>query len=325
MAPSDYKSYGSYTPIYREARRALYDHLYADQAHQVDIVLDAIAEHCSPVGSCFPGIKRLMEISRYGEGTVRRAVEELSRLDYIREHEEISAARQTRLVTWQISPWVLWISKDNIDIAEQLWQAGKPVSLYRNEMCKEQPTPESSTRIQHQEPAPLTNTRTTTTTYSSNSQKTEKPEPRTRGKATAARSAKKQDVSPESAQSAEIQGESPTQQREAPKQHQKSVPPPVPLSLCKDPLDGYAENVAQRVATDLNTRLSQARQLVKQYDVQNVEAGLRWMVAETAKGKVERPFGLLKWWLMSNVIDPQDVPVDRVPSINGKYSEFFER
>jgi hypothetical protein len=315
MTTSDYKAYGSFTGIYREARHALYDTLYADKARQAECVLNAMAEHCNPVGTCFVKVYRLMELTRYGEGTVRRSLLELSKLDYLREHSEYSVARQKELITWQISPRVVWISPGYIDMAEQLWTAAKvAASLYRNEMFNGQPESESLNQNQQPEPETRTSNRTTTTTYAETN-KSVNP----RGNPRTARN------NPEPARSAETQDEVQPQQREAPKQHQKSVPPPVPLSLCRDPLDGYAETVAKRAADVLSTRIAQARQLVKQYDCQNVEAGLRWIAAETAAGKVEKPFGLLKWWLMSNAITPEDVPVEQQSTLSGQYSSYFER
>ncbi len=340
MATSDYRSHGNFAPLYTNAKRALYDNLYPDQARRAECVLNHLADHCNPFGTCYVKVYRLMDLTHYSEGTVKRALIALAELDYIRIHIEFSVARQENFITWQISPFVIWIVKDNIDMAEQLWNAAQnAVSLYRNEMFNGQPESEPESKPAP-EPDSRTNHRTTTTTKNQRQPKTAKtdseaPTQPTPGGPAAlpAQSAKKP------------QGEARTPQRPAPNQPQNQVPPPaspvppsappqrtipdVPLETCKDPLEGWAEKVAQRVA-DLNTRLPQARQLVKQYDCQNVETGLKWLELEGKKGEIKKPFGLLKWWLEHNAILPGDEPheqpeQDEQVSIAGKFSDFFER
>lgn len=311
MAAPDYKAYGSFTAVYREARRAIYDALYADKARQVECVLNAMAEHCNQFGTCFVKEDRLMELTHYGYGTVNRALGELARLDYLRVHREYSVARQKELETWQLSPRVVWIAAPYIDMAEQLWNAA---SLYRNVMFNGQPESESLPETSS-EPDAGTKHRTTTTTPTNQNKKAHSPQ-----------TAKNAQNSPKTARSADQQHEVPQQQRVAPASLPKSVPP-VPLHECREPLGGHAETLAEKLANDLGTRLVQARQLLKMYDCANVEAGLRWIESETKKGAVLKPYGLLSWWLKENAIIPADQPreTESVSLPSGKYHDFFER
>jgi hypothetical protein len=125
-----------------------------DRARQTEKVLRSYAEHASEVGTCYPSVRRIMERTHYSETTVKRALIVLGELDYIRLPREFSAARRRQYDTFQISPYVMWITADHIAEAEVLWRS---TSLRCNVIIHEQPTPESrirtNTKNQNQEPA----------------------------------------------------------------------------------------------------------------------------------------------------------------------------
>lgn len=248
-----------------------------------------------------------MELCHYSLGTVKRALSELGKLDWIREHREYSVARQRELITYQISPRVIWITPDNIDMAEQLWNSA---SLYRNEMFNEQPTPESESEPTT-ESRTRTSVRTTTTTSSKKPQKAQI----SRLKPAA------QDAGKEQSQQAQ------THQRNAPNSATEQIPPPPAIGACRNPLPSdYAESLAMKIADDLGTRITQARQLIKQFDTARVETALQWLEKERAARAVAKPFGLLKWWLTNQVIMPDDQPQpQQAESLSGKYKDYFER
>lgn len=123
------------------------------------------------------------------------------------------------------------------------------------------------------------------------------------------------------------QHEVPESQREAPAPTpQKSVPPRPDLRQCKSPLpDAREEQLAQELQTDVNTRISQARQLVRWFGYTSVRDGMNWLKTEREQGReIKSEFGLLEWWLKNGAILENEKP-RKQQSKSGQFSEFFER
>lgn len=145
MVDTDYTSYGRYAPVYDHAVDRLYECLPVVEARQAEKVLRAYAQHASNIGTCYPGIDRMKECTHYSETTIKRCWKWLGELDFIRVHQEYSAARRKATETFQISPFVLFIRPEYIKEAEMLWMS---TNLKLNEIIHGQP--ESVTRISNQ-------------------------------------------------------------------------------------------------------------------------------------------------------------------------------
>lgn len=304
---------GGFAPIFTEAIDRLYESTYPDRARQCENVLRRLAEHSDTYGMCWPGIRKIMERSHYSEGTVKRSLAMLAELDYIRIHVEHSRARRKAQVTWQISPLVLYVREDFLFYAHELWRDGEK---YRNEMFNEQPDSEPESEPEP-EPAPVTRPRTTTTTRTERKKRKAEPIPH-QGEARPVGEAN----APDDSQSESSEPQSAKRSTRAKPGNQKtppgSAPPPPSIAICRKPLvSTSAESLAQRLAQELSTRLPQARQLIVQFDTQNVEMAYAWLRTEMREGReVKSPFGLMKWWLEQNVI------VDAPPDSGADYSRF---
>lgn len=319
-----YRAYGSFAPLYTEAIDRLYQELYPDRARQAENVLRRIAEHASPIGTCWPGIDRLMETCHYGFGTVKRSLIFLTdHVDYVRFHVEYSRTRRRKDITWQIDPRVLWIAPDYISEAESLWNTAlKGCNVIFNGQPDSEPEsePDALTRTR-------TRLRTTTTTKTSQASK---PKPEQRGAPKPAGKARSTLIThgdwpsePESVTEGNQNPPARSAQTESPP---NSAPPPPSLDLCRDPLpDADAESFAQQLAKDLSTRPIQARQLVMQFGVLNIHVALNWLKTERKEGRgIRSPFGLIKWWLTSNVLDSQPLE-DAERYVTGDFSDFIKK
>ncbi len=318
-----YTSYGSFAPIYTGAIDELFNKLYPDRARQAEVILRRIAEHADSYGMCWPGIARLAKVSHYSYGTVKRSIIHLCDFDFIRFHIETSKSRRREQITWQISPRVLFIKQDYILQVEELWIDAKKGS---NVIFNAQPDSESES-----EPDALTRTRTKTRTTSTSRSESAKSEPQPHAqKQRAAPPANEVRSNAKKSAPAHTETDSANEvrkqeQREARKQDEKqgSAPPPPPLSQCRKPLTEDAEKLARKIAEELQTHVTQSRQLILQFDMANVHNALNWLDAEQKSGRpIKSPFGLMKWWLEEHVIVDAPPAAD---SLSGKYSDFFER
>lgn len=315
----NYKSYGSFAPIYTEAIHQVYEHLYPDRARQAENVLRRVAEHASPIGTCWPSIERLRKVARYGFGTVKRAVIVLTdELDYIRFHVEENRVRRRLEITWQINPHVLYIAPTYILDAESLWNQASKGS---NVIFKVQPESEPESEAES-EPEKRTKTRTTTTSYESS--KARKPTANTPAGKARKNAAQTSWLDPQLPSTVAEGDES--QQRAAQPQNAppSSAPPPPSLAACRDALrDGVAEALANELASRMATRVTQSRQLVLQFGAQHVQNGMMWIESERERGRdIRNPFGLLKWWLEMQALTTDEKPIE---SLAGIYQEMFKK
>lgn len=311
MNLNNYRSFGRFTPVYEEAIQRIYDCYPPDRAKQIEAVLRAYASHADNIGTCYPSMRRIMERTHYSETTYKRAMVALEELDYIRVHEEYSIARRKKLKTYQVSPFVMWIVKDYVSEAISLWEH---TSLHRNVTINAQPTPEPESEPTP-EPDSGTRIRTTTTTRTDLQMWGDEDGDALNQNQTEGRKNQRDSAG------AEKQTEGQTRQKRSFKsENQKSVPPPPPIHECKDPLISREdEDLALDLVTKFNTRIVQARQLVKQFGAPAVRAGVEWWKLENAKKPAG--FGLLHWWLAENIVTPDDQP--KKDSMFGQYEDYF--
>lgn len=313
---AEYRSFGKFSAIYDDPIEHIYSCVPVDRARQTEKVLRAYVEHASEIGTCYPGVDRIMEKTHYSETTVKRALVVLGQLDYIRVHREYSRARRKNMDTYQISPYVMWIKPECIDEAVSLWNA---TSLCCNVIINGQPTTEP-------ESEPSVKTSNSNQHQNQHHHQNTHPEGETK-----ILQFDQQRNAPEVPDQHEVpktekQHEVPESQREAPPPVQKSVPPRPDLRKCKSPLpDTREEQLAQELQGDVNTRISQARQLVLWFGYASVRDGMNWLKEERKNNReIKSEFGLLQWWLKNGAILENEKP-RKQQSKSGQFSEFFER
>lgn len=309
----EYKSFGTFAPVYTSAIEQIYDTQYLDRARHVEKVLRALAEHADCFGLCYPGIDRLRERTHYAETTIRRALLILDELDYVRVHVEYVASRRKEIITYQVSPFVLWITKDHIDDAMNLWLSA---TKRLNEIIQGQPTPESESEPATDpttEPAP---------NHHHHPGRGDAKRPRRAANA----STKQTKTAPAQRANETNEDQRAAQEDSAQRSTQRRTPPPAPpLSACRAPLPNPDdEALAARLAAEVMTRDAQARQLVQQYGAVLVDQALAWLQVELKAGNVQKPAGLLNWWLKESVLTGKP-PQPRQQSLTAGYEGFFER
>jgi hypothetical protein len=312
MAEQLNKELGGYTALYKNAVKRIYDCYSVNPGRQVHLILIAYADHANEIGTCFPGMRVILDTSHYSQTTWERAMLVLSDLDYIRAHIEKSISRRREEVTYQISPYVLPIAPQWRDEAVSLWNS---TSLRCNVIINEQRSTESESESSLKPPE-STIPRTTTTTRTE-TPKTSRISPRNQ---------------PQGGQIQRVAQESgkdtgPTKNQrvaqEPPDRAKKRYVPPVPIELCRRPLDEDREKCAQALRRKVTTRISQARQLVAVHGIQNVDLALAWLDQERKNGReIINDFGLMKWWLDRQVIAEDERPERE--SLFGEYADYFD-
>lgn len=316
---AEYRSFGKFSAVYDDPIERIYSCVPVDRARQTEKVLRAYVEHASEIGTCYPGVDRIMEKTHYSETTVKRALVVLGELDYMRVHHEYVRARRKDMYTFQISPYVMWIKPECIDEAVSLWNS---TSLRCNVIINGQPAESES------ESEPSVKTSNKNQHQNQHHHQNTHPEGETkilqfgqqRNAPESLREASDQHEVPET----ENQHEVPESQRNAPVPTvQKSVPPRPDLRKCKSPLpDTREEQLAQELQGDVNTRISQARQLVLWFGYASVRDGMNWLKEERKNNReIKSEFGLLQWWLKNGAILENEKP----NSPNHRYHDFFER
>lgn len=309
-----YKAFGSFAPVYTEAKRYLMDHENTFGRTCV-MVLDALAQHANPLGLLYAGYKRLMDVTAYSETTVRRALAFLFELDWVRKVEiEVPELGET-VARWQISPAILWIANEQISRALELW---KNAAVICNEIIHEQP--DSFNQIPDQIPEPATYPDPQPTNQPNQPRKGswldgiasadfEGEEPLNDGKGEEPEKQKDKAQSATSREATTSAKREPSAKRESTSPPYSAAPPP-PLSECKMPLpDQWDEKLAERIKANMATRMPQARQLIRQHGRDQVLLGIRWLMEEQKKPYViKSEFALLKWWLDRGAVSPGDEP-----------------
>lgn len=142
---ADYKSFGSYTPGYIEAKKKLME----ERDRVTYFVLEGLMFHANEYGLCYPGVRKLADLCGYSETNVRRALKKLFEMGYVRGHylpDELGKKK----FRYQISPWVIHIRPEYIQGVMDLWNRATVICYERNNA---QPASTSFTPAKPAEPA----------------------------------------------------------------------------------------------------------------------------------------------------------------------------
>jgi hypothetical protein len=306
-----YKSFGSFAPLYVDATRYLIQGIDPRQGRSALAVLQELANHADPVGTCFCGIRRLAQMTRYSAPTVERALNLLSELGYVHEIQITDHYGRSKW-HWIISPQVLWISPDYIDMALDLW--GKS-SICKGIFTKHTQPPLTS--FNQQQPAVNQNNQqnhhhlTTSSKDEGFAPETDyqlEPEPQ--------REAQASDQSTQPAfLNNDYQSTPPAQSApsSAKRNQPKNKNSAAARSAINDPLtDGMSEAVARRLSNWGGTTLAQARGYVMQYGRDRVSE-----MMESIKGEkgVHNPIGIMCYRLDKG-IKPEKVDFNQLLGIS---------
>lgn len=315
---------GTFAPIYMHVEMDL----IARHERVLLDILRGLAWHADELGMCWPGHDRLAEVTRRSRDTIKGYIEQLLDLDMIRVHQKLDPIRRTMQRTYQVSPYVMYVREELEPQALELWLTGENVINEMGSLTKHrQPESEPETEPESNQKQGTKNRTTTTTRSRKNSASTKsadrRPTASTAPDRTNGKHGKHPDDQPQSGdQTNVIPRTQPTGGQPAANGRGKQSQD---LSAYKSPLpDAAAELLAGRIARRFSTRETQARLLVCEYGRDQVEVAVRWIDEEIAKDRViDKPFGLMKWWLRENVIIPSDIP--QAENASGQYGDFFER
>jgi hypothetical protein len=286
-----YKSFGSFAPLYVDATRYLIQGIDPRQGRSALAVLQELANHADPVGTSYCGIRRLAEMTRYSPPTVERALNLLSELDYVHQIQITDHYGRSKW-HWIISPKVLWISPDYIDLAIDLWE--------KSSICKEiftKHTQPPLTSFNQQQPAVNHNNQpnhhhpTTSSKDEGFTPEIDNPEIETEPQREA--------QTPKFAQPPFVQNgyqpQSTHQARSAPTSAKRNQPikknsAAARIAINEALTDGLSEAVAVRLSRWGGTTLAQARGYVMQYGRDRVAE-----MMESIKGEkgVHNPLGVM--------------------------------
>jgi hypothetical protein len=315
---SEYTSFGSYTPIYEQQLDRLYTLEYPDQARRAIAVFRAYARHASALGTCYPSIRRVMQVCHYSETSVRRGLTILFKHDYMRAHIETSAARKRDLITMHLSPYVLHIAAPSIKDSLDLWKTG---SLHCNVIFNEQPAleteseTESGTRIRNQH-------------QNQQQQQNSVPERMHIIPLNQPKQALKQaegQTADDDAQQTKVQSKNSAERQKQTEGQSRYVPPLlVDIGLCRRPFaDAEREQFAHQVKAESNTTLAQSRQMVATYGIPPLRTALQLADQARANGQMIRSrIGFARGLLDKGAITPDDTLLDR-EDLAGKFAAYF--
>lgn len=147
----DYTAFGSFAPIYIDAKARLWECYPLQEARSTFFVLDTLVNHAGPLGTMYRlSWRRMMKESHmrfeHVQNAIRRIIYDL---DWLREHRTVMPTRSKDIVDWQISPFVMWISPKVKHQAIPLWYAAKQPNVSTMET---QPESEPEAGIQNQQP-----------------------------------------------------------------------------------------------------------------------------------------------------------------------------
>lgn len=313
----DYKSFGSFAPVYIEARRALFDKFDTKLARPACAVFMELASHADSYGGGFCGVQRLAKLTHYSPTTVEHALELLSQLDYIRQQSSVDNFGREKAF-WQLSPYAMWISPACIDVALKMWESGA--------ICEDFFTKNSGQLSRNLDESYTTRSLTRETRdfqKNQNNQKNhhhQKTAPEKRDSDELENSPAENPDQHEVPKSGPDQHEVPKQQRKAQTELRPSVPPEnvreIDFALCRQPLSDFsAETTANKLATwGCGSRLAQARHLVQQHGWKKVEIG---MALVSRMPGVKNPQGLLRKQLNLGLLDKAVDPSSEDYYFNG--------
>ncbi len=127
--PDKYSSFGSFIPIYRDVKLAVFERLDNKDARVTLAVLDAISHHCDGWGMCFP--LKISTIRKVAHIRWHSAVTGLSHmvdtLGWLKEFRT-PLPRGRVDVQWQLSPFVIHVKPERIREALEMWQKALKIS-----------------------------------------------------------------------------------------------------------------------------------------------------------------------------------------------------
>lgn len=261
---------GSYAPLSIDAARAV----SADRPAYY--VLMELTSHATPTGMCWPGVQRLSALTHYSTGTVQAALGRLMTLDYIRFHVTVDPIRRKSLVTFQVSPYVMYIREELEKEALENWNQAKRGGVMSSLTKNIEPEPEPASANQNPNQLERTNSGL--------------PE---------GDDAKTPQFAPKTGNTDEYSAIAP---------HSATAPATAPngatsaYALNTD-IPAAADGLAAWLAANFRTRHEQAVALVAAHGVAKVIAGID---AVRARPNVRKPFGLLKSLLEPSEPSPME-------------------
>lgn len=124
---TDYRAFGPFMTLYHSAYDRIYHDYDVKPARNLVTVLMAVVKHAGPLGTCYRlSVRRLMAVAHMRHEGVREQIERLAfDLKWLREHRTFIPSRGVEQVDWQLSPFVVWIQRDNVQQAITLWNAAQ--------------------------------------------------------------------------------------------------------------------------------------------------------------------------------------------------------
>lgn len=237
----DYKAFGSFAPIYTNAKRKIWECYPTADARHTLFVLDALAQHANHLGTMYRlSYRELIRTSHMRYENVKACLLRLVyELGYLREHRVHIATRNHDMVDWQLNPYeAIWISAPSIDEATALWSAAKVpnVSVWETQ-------PESETEAGN---------KSSKQTYNQ------------------------------------------TGTRNSPQGSERVRWQEADISLCQKPLQNPADEAyAQSVARNMNTGITQARQMILSYGQAQVVTKMAEVRNQMSRVQIAKPAALL--------------------------------
>lgn len=301
-------AHGSFAPIYSHIKEVL----MSERNRPTYMVLDAIAMHADGRGLTFVGNRKLGMLTGYSEATVEASIDDLQAREWIKIITRYDEFRRVETRDIFISPYVIFVREIDFENVVVMWNETRYTQPEFYPVVDPVFNPDS-----YPEPDP--------DSYPPPPPKTVKKGQKTVGQVGQEKRQKTARSATEPAQAETAQSATKTAQSAEQNAPPIAPVPPVPTALDNE----QDEQVAQIVAAHCGTRISQSRALVIQHGQDAVFNALSWIKSEQRSGaSVERPFGLLKWWLEKAAIVPGDEPQpeklesDRYTS--GKYADFVE-
>lgn len=148
--PDEYRAFGSFAPVYTDAKRKIWDCYPVPVARETLFVVDALAQHAGPTGVLYRlSYRRIMATAHMRYEKVTDALTRIIYdLDYLREHRIHLPHRGKDIVDWQMSPHALWIAQPNIVDALALWDSAKTPQTFPHAETQPESEPDSENQIQ---------------------------------------------------------------------------------------------------------------------------------------------------------------------------------
>jgi hypothetical protein len=305
---------GGYAPLYSKKAQEL----LLSRDYFTALVFWVLGHHADDMGVCRPGVERISRLIGCSTDQVHGSLLCLEKRGYIRVHQTPNIARRAVDIDYQLSPDVIYVREELLERAWLLWKSTGSLSVMSHTQYIPEEQPDSLNQNQNQifKPAQATSTTTTTKT-------TTTPEEEKMVRVVAEETSENALVSEGKDKDAEMRRD---HQREAPNMDKQEETPARRTTFILPLADPAQEALASEVMKAAPTRLPQARQLVYDFGETSIRRALEQLQREKARGAVKNPFGLVKWWLKSNLVDHDDknaVP-DSSAYTTGKYAEWIK-